>query len=122
VILGAFGALGSYALFHLVTVFPLSWILLYSSQSITAFLAVQIVGAVLFASGIVASGRIADRIGRRNTLGVFAILIAVFSGFAPTLLDGGALGQDVFILLGFSLLGLSYGQAAGAMNASFEPR
>jgi len=122
VILGAFGALGSYALFHLVTVFPLSWILLYSSQSITAFLAVQIVGAVLFASGIVASGHIADRIGRRNTLGVFAVLIAVFSGFAPTLLDGGTLGQDVFILLGFSLLGLSYGQAAGAMNASFEPR
>ena len=28
----------------------------------------------------------------------------------------------MFILLGFVLLGLSYGQAAGAMNASFEPR
>ena len=25
----------------------------------------------------------------------------MFSGFAPTLLDGGTLGQDVFILLGF---------------------
>jgi MFS family permease len=120
VILGAFSALASYALFHLVTVFPLSWILLFSSQSITAFLGVQIVGAILFAAGIVASGRIADRIGRRNTLGVLGILIAVFSGFAPTLLDGGTFGQDVFILLGFSLLGLSYGQAAGAMNASFE--
>ena len=46
----------------------------------------------------------------------------MFSGFAPTLLGGGTLGQDVFILLGFVLLGLSYGQAAGAMNASFEPR
>ena len=43
-------------------------------------------------------------------------------GYAPTLLDGGALGQDVFILVGFTLLGLSYGQAAGAMNSSFEPR
>jgi MFS family permease len=122
VLLGAFGALASYALFHLVTVFPLSWILLYSTQSVTAFLAVQVVGALLFAAGVVASGRIADRIGRRNTLGVFAILIAVFSGFAPTLLDGGTLGQDVFILIGFSLLGLSYGQAAGALNASFAPR
>ena len=29
------------------------------------------------------------------------VFIAVFSGFAPTLLDGGTLGQDVFILLGF---------------------
>jgi MFS family permease len=122
VILGAFGALASYALFHVVTVFPLSWIMLYSNQSVTAFLAIQIFAAMLGACGVVASGIIADRIGRRKTLGLFATLIAVFSGFAPTLLDGGTLGQDVFILIGFGLLGLSYGQAAGALNASFEPR
>ncbi len=122
VILGAFGALASYALFHVVTVFPLSWIMLYSKQSVTAFLAIQILAAMLGACGVVASGIIADHIGRRKTLGLFATLIAVFSGFAPTLLDGGTLGQDVFILIGFGLLGLSYGQAAGALNASFEPR
>ena len=122
VILGAFGALASYALFHVVTVFPLSWIMLYSKQSVTAFLAIQILAAMLGVCGVVASGIIADRIGRRKTLGLFATLIAVFSGFAPTLLDGGTLGQDVFILIGFGLLGLSYGQAAGALNASFEPR
>ena len=122
VIIGAFGALASYALFHLVTVFPLSWILLYSKQSISQFLGVEIVGAFLGAGGIVGSGLIADRIGRRNTLGMLAILIAVFSGFAPTLLGGGTLGQDVFLLVGFVLLGLSYGQSAGAMNASFEAR
>ena len=120
--LGAFAALASYALFHLITVFPLSWILLYSKQSISEFLVIQIFGAMLGAGGIVASGWIADRIGRRQTLGALAILIAVFSGFAPTLLDGGTLGQDVFILLGFILLGLSYGQAAGATNDSFEAR
>ncbi|TMG93134.1 MAG: MHS family MFS transporter [Betaproteobacteria bacterium] len=122
VILGAFGALASYALFHVVTVFPLSWIMLYSQQSVTAFLAIQILAAMLGVCGVVASGIIADRLGRRKTLGLFATLIAVFSGFAPTLLDGGALGQDVFILIGFGLLGLSYGQAAGTLNASFEPR
>jgi len=122
VVIGAFGALASYALFNLVTVFPLSWIWLYSKQSISQFFGIEIFGAFLGAAGIVASGLIADRIGRRRTLGLLATLIAVFSGFAPTLLDGGTLGQDVFILLGFVLLGLSYGQAAGAMNASFEPR
>ena len=122
VVIGAFGALASYALFHLVTVFPLSWIRLYADQSINGFLVIQIIGAFLGIGGTVASGVIADRIGRRNTLGLLATLIAVFSGFAPTLLNGGELGQDVFILLGFVLLGLSYGQAAGAMNASFEPR
>jgi len=122
VVMGAFGSLASYALFHLVTVFPLSWIQLYSGQSISQFLGVEIVGAFLGAGGIVASGLIADAIGRRRTLGLLATLIAVFSGFAPTLLGGGTLGQDVFILLGFVLLGLSYGQAAGAMNDTFEAR
>ena len=71
---------------------------------------------------MVASGIIADRLGRRNTVGFFAVLIAVFSGFAPTLLNGGTLGQDVFILLGFVLLGLAYGQVAGALSCNFEPR
>jgi MFS family permease len=122
VVLGAFGALASYALFHLVTVFPLSWILLYSKQSISQFLIVEIIGAFVGAGGTVASGLLADRIGRRTTLGLLATLIAVFSGFAPTLLGGGALGEDVFVLVGFVLLGLSYGQAAGAMNSAFEPR
>jgi len=121
-IVGAFAALASYALFHLVTVFPLSWIKLYSNQSISEFLIVQVIGAVLAAFGILASGLLADKIGRRSTLGAFAIMIAVFSGFAPTLLDGGTLGQDVFILLGFILLGLSYGQAAGAVSSNFEAK
>jgi MFS family permease len=122
IVIGAFAALASYALFHLITVFPLSWITLYSNQSITEFLLIQMIGAVLAAIGIVASGLIADRVGRRQTLGSLAALIAVFSGFAPTLLDGGRLGQDVFILLGFVLLGLSYGQAAGAVTANFEAK
>jgi MFS family permease len=122
VVLGAFGALASYALFHLVTVFPLSWIRLFSEQSVTEFLAVQIFAAFLGTAGVVASGLIADRLGRRQTVALFAALIAVFSGFAPTLLDGGTLGQDVFIVIGFILLGLSYGQVAGALTASFEPR
>lgn len=121
-IIGAFAALASYALFHLVTVFPLSWIRLYSTQSISEFLVVQMVGAGLATIGIIASGRIADRFGRRTTLGAVAVLIAVFSGFAPTLMGGGHLGQDVFILLGFSLLGLSYGQAAGAVTSNFEQK
>jgi MFS family permease len=122
VVIGAFAALASYALFHLVTVFPLSWIRLYSNQSISEFLGVQIVGAVLGAIGMIASGKIADRVGRRRTLATLAVLIAVFSGFAPLLLGGGRLGQDVFLLVGFTLLGLSYGQASGAVSSNFEPR
>ncbi|MGO4777148.1 MFS transporter, partial [Lysobacter sp. 2RAB21] len=119
VVIGAFAALASYALFHIVTIFPLSWILLYSDQSVTQFLMVQILGAVLAAGAVVASGWIADRFGRPRTLAALAAAIAMFSGFAPTLMASGDLGQDVFILIGFVLLGLSYGQAAGSVTANF---
>ncbi len=122
VLIGALAALASYALFHLVTVFPLSWITLYSERSVSEFLVIQIAGAFLAAGCIVASGWIADRIGRRRTLGSLAVLIGVFSGFVPLLMQGGDLGQTIFILLGFALLGLSYGQAAGAVTANFESR
>jgi len=122
ILIGALAALASYALFHLVTVFPLSWIKLYSNRSISDFLVLQMVGAGLAAVGIVVSGLIADRHGRRRTLGALAALIAVFSGFVPTLMDGGDLGQNIFILVGFLLLGLSYGQAAGAVTANFHAK
>jgi MFS family permease len=122
VLIGALAALASYALFHLVTVFPLSWISLYSMRSVPDFLIIQMIGVGLMALGIVASGLIADRIGRRTTLGTLAALIAVFSFFVPSLMNGGPHGQDTFILLGFTLLGLSYGQAAGAVTANFPAR
>ena len=121
-IIGALAALASYALFHLVTVFPLSWITLYSMRSISGFLVIQVIGAALMAVGVVASGLIADRFGRRTTLGTCALLIGVLSAFVPTLMNGGEFGQNTFILLGFSLLGLSYGQAAGAVTANFPAK
>ncbi len=122
VIIGGLAALGSYALFHIVTVFPLSWISLYSQRSVSEFLAIQMAGGVLAGLGIVVSGLVADRLGRRTTLGSLAVMIAVFSGFVPTLMGGGDLGQTVFILIGFTLLGLSYGQAAGALTANFQAK
>jgi MFS family permease len=122
VVIGALAALASYALFHLVTVFPLSWISLYSPRDVAGFLVIQMIGVALMAVAVVASGVIADRAGRRTTLGTLAGLIAVFSFFVPSLMNGGESGQNTFILVGFVLLGLSYGQAAGAVTANFPAR
>ena len=122
VLIGAFSALASFALFHIVTVFPLSWEMLYSQQVIGEFLVVQIVGALFAAAAMPLSGLLADRIGRRRTLGLMAVLIGLFGISAPLLLGGGTVGQDAFILVGFVLLGMSYGQAAGAVTANFLPR
>jgi MFS family permease len=66
------------------------------------------------------SGLLADRIGRRTVLGVSAALIAAYSGFAPQLLGKGSAGEWTYMMLGFLLLGLAFGQSSGAVNGSFS--
>jgi MFS family permease len=122
VLLGAFAALASFALFHLVTVFPLSWITLNSEQPVTQILGVQIMGAFLAAGAIMVSGWLSDHLGRRKLLGGMAVLIGLFSFMAPVLLSTGEVGSTMYLLLGFVLLGLSYGQASGTVTANFSPR
>jgi MFS family permease len=119
ILLGAFAPLASFALFHLVTVFPLSWVQLHSRGEPVRFLILEAVGAVVCVIAIMASGLIADRVGRRVVLGVSAVLIGAYSGFAPQLLGAGELGEAVYMFGGFVLLGLSFGQSSGAVNSSF---
>lgn len=120
--LGAFAPLASFAMFHMVTVFPLSWVFLFTEESPVRFLVIEAMAAVLGLLAIVASGYLADRYGRRPVLGATAVAIAVFSGFAPQLLDAGEIGEAVFMFTGFALLGLSFGQSSGALSSSFSPR
>jgi MFS family permease len=120
--LGAFAPLASFAMFHMVTVFPLSWVFLFTDDSPTRFLAIEAIAACFGIGAIVASGYLADRFGRRTVLGASAAAIAVFSGFAPQLLDAGETGETIFMLLGFVLLGLSFGQSSGALSSRFSPR
>lgn len=122
IILGAFAPLASFALFHMVTVFALSWVALNTRESVTRFLLIEMAGAAACVGAIVVSGLLADRIGRRSLLGYTAAAIAVFSGFAPQLLNGGTTGETVFMFAGFILLGLSFGQSSGAVTSNFPKR
>ncbi|PWE56986.1 MFS transporter [Metarhizobium album] len=119
ILIGAFVPLASFAMFHLVTIFPLGWMNLFGDQPIGTFLAVQVVGAAVGILGIIVSGLLADRIGRRGQLAVCAIIIAIFSFIGPMLLAGGNSGQDAFVIIGFGVLGLSFGQAAGSVSSRF---
>ena len=122
VILGAFIALASYTMFHVVTIFPLSWIAVQQSQGISDVLTVQVLGAFAGIAGVILSGIIADRIGKRTTLGIMAAVIGLFSLFTPWLMGGSAAAQNAFILIGFGLLGVSWGQASGTVTANFQRR
>ncbi|MEX6508763.1 MFS transporter [Jiella sp. M17.18] len=119
IVIGAFTPLASFAMFHMVTVFPLSWVYLFTQQSSTRFLLIEVIGGIVGVIAIVLSGVISDRIGRRNLLMALAFLIAIFSGFAPQLLDGGESGELIFMVVGFALLGVSFGQCSGAVASNF---
>ena len=120
--LGAFAPLASFALFHLVTVFPLSWVKLHSGPQTLRFLFVEMAAAIIGVLAIVASGLLADRVGRRAVLGVSAALIGAYSGFAPQLLGAGLFGEVIYMVAGFVLLGLAFGQSSGVVNDIFEPQ
>ncbi|ABD04954.1 MFS permease [Rhodopseudomonas palustris HaA2] len=120
IIIGAFAPLASFALFHMVTVFPLSWVFLFTRESPVRFLIIETIGAMFGVAAIIASGMLADRIGRKPLLMGSAIAIAVFSGFAPQMLDAGPVGETAYMILGFILLGLSFGQSSGVIASSFR--
>lgn len=119
--LGALAPLASFALFHLVTVFPLSWVTLFAGETPVRFLVIEALGAVVGLLAVMASGVIADRVGRRPLLGISAVLIGAYSGFAPQLLNAGRIGEIFYMFVGFALLGLAFGQSSGVVNNSFPP-
>ncbi len=83
---------------------------------------VQFAGAVICTMTIIMSGLIADQIGRRSTIALAAALIGLFalgSIIAPLLFGDSMPGQTIFVVVGFALLGLAYGQSSGAIAENF---
>jgi MFS family permease len=122
ILIGAFTPLATFALFHMVTVFPLSWIYLGTLDSVSSFLAIEIGTTVIFLAAIVGSGAIADLIGRRRLLIICAVAIGIFALVAPLLLNGGQVGEFLYMVVGFALLGFSFGQSSGVVASRFATR
>lgn len=120
ILLGAFAPLGSYALFNMVSIFALSWALLFTTQSIGGFLIAQCIGAAVAIPCMVISGALANRIGRRRMLAIGAIAIAIYSGLTPLFLNGNIELGYAFVIVGFALLGFTHSQTAGVVNAAFR--
>ena len=120
--LGALAPLAAFALFHIVTVFPLSWVILTGREEPVRFLQIEMVGAVVGVIAMLASGVIANRVSRRLVLAVSAVLIGAYSGFAPQLLNAGPVGETAYMLVGFALLGFAFGQSSGLVNDRFPPQ
>ncbi|MEM6463230.1 MAG: MFS transporter [Pseudomonadota bacterium] len=118
VLLATFLPLSSYAILHMVTVFPLAYKYLNLDQPIADFLLLMLLGGIICLPAVVISGVLSDRFGRRRMLAIVSVLIGVFSFLVTNLVESGV----AYVLIGYLLLGLSYGQASAILPARFEKK
>ena len=106
-ILATFGAVTTFVVFYVMTVFTLSWGTTELGYTRQQFLLIQMVGVLFFAATIPLSALIADRRGRLTVLIAATIGIMAFGLlFARLVGGGGALDVVVFMSIGLGAHGL----------------
>ncbi len=118
--LGTCIALATFVLFYLVTVFALTWGTTSLGYSREHFLILQLIAILFFAAFIPVSALLADRHGRKITLSIISLAIAVFGLFmAPLLNSGTDTGVLAFLCIGLALMGLTYGPIGTILSELF---
>jgi metabolite-proton symporter len=120
-VLGIMASLATFVLFYLMTVFALSWGTTALGYSRATFLVIQLVGVVFFAITIPISARIAER-GRRATLIWVTIGIIAFGFVMAPMLSSGLTGATMTMVVGLSLMGLTYGPLGTVLSELFPTR
>jgi metabolite-proton symporter len=128
-ILGTFYMLATYVLFYLMTTFSLSYgrapvepgagQLSGLGYSYNSFVLMLIVGVVFFGIFTLISGPLADRWGRRKTLIMVTLGIILFSLLWVPLLSMGFVGAMAWLILGFSLMGMTFGPMGALLPELF---
>lgn len=125
-ILGTFFMLATYVLFYLMTTFTLSYgttptdaAVAGLGYSYTDFVLMSIIGVVFFGIFTLLSGPWADRWGRRRTLIWVTLAIIVFGLLFAPLLDGGHIAVMAFLIIGFLLMGATFGPMGALLPELF---
>jgi metabolite-proton symporter len=117
---GTIAALATFVLFYIMTVFSLSWGTTALGYTRGEFLPLQMIGVVFFGLAIPLSAVLADRYGRRQTLLATSVAIAAFGfALAPLFGSGSIAGVLLFFVLGFALMGFTYGPLGIALAELF---
>jgi metabolite-proton symporter len=144
-ILGTFIMLATYVLFYLMTTFTLSYGTAaktvddaaaaaaaagkdFDPSAFTAglgyarndFLLMLIIGVVFFGIFTMVAGPLAEKFGRRKTLIWVSLGIVAFGFFWVPLFGGGFAGTMLHLIIGFTLMGLTFGPM-GAMLPELFP-
>src|SRR5699024_4487005 len=78
------------------------------------------IGVVFFGIFTVVSGPLADRVGRRPLLLVVTVAIAVFGMLIEPLMSAGTVGVMAALIVGFTLMGLTFGPMAAFLPEMFR--
>src|SRR4029078_24662 len=99
----------------------LSWGTTALGYSRTTFLVIQLIGVLFFAVTIPISAKVAER-GRRQTLIWATIAIGAFGFVLAPLLSSGVSGATAAMIVGLSLMGLTYGPLGTVLSELFPTR
>jgi metabolite-proton symporter len=118
VIIGVMASLATFVLFYLMTVFALSWGTRALGYSRNEFLVLQLIGVGCFGLTIPVSALLAEG-GRRRTLIWVSAGIALFGLVLAPMLSAGWAGALATMVLGLSLMGLTYGPLGTVLSELF---
>jgi metabolite-proton symporter len=119
-LLGTVGAISTFVLFYIMTVFALNWGTTALGYPKSEFLPLQMGGVLFFGLMIPVSAVFADRFGYARTLTWTTAAIIVFGlVLAPIFGSGSELGAFAFLAIGFSLMGFTYGPLGTALAEPF---
>jgi metabolite-proton symporter len=117
-LVGTLGSLATFVLFYLMTVFALSWGTSALGYSRERFLMMQLFGIVFFALTIPVGALLAER-GRRRTLLWVTVAIGAFGFVMAPMFRAGATGTVMALVVGLSLMGLTYGPLGTVLSELF---
>ena len=116
---GTLAGMATFVLFYLMTVFALGWGTTSMGYTREQFLPIQLLGVCFFGLFIPLAALAADKWGQGRTLLVTTVGIALFGLALPFLFGGGMVGIVAFFIIGFALMGCTYGPIGAALARPF---
>ena len=119
-VFGTLAAVTTFLTFYLMTVFSLSWATTDLGFARRDLLIMQLFSVFFFGISIPISALLADRFGRRLVLIIVSVAIALFGlSFSLFLGSGNSNLITVFLCLGMTLMGLTYGPLGTFLSELF---
>jgi metabolite-proton symporter len=115
---GTLTCLATFVLFYLMVVFTLTWATSALHYNKNDFLQMQLIGVVFFALTIPIAAVLAEH-GRKPVMITISAAIAIFGLFFARMFQAGHTGAVVMLVVGLSLMGLTYGPLGTVLSELF---